>query len=278
MSKLAEYLLVVLEGSEEPSKDEFIHLLKINLWGNKCDLSLSNGELTSDVEELFNLQNLEPNILCDHSEKIWDAVSQGNLSIIDIVFDNSGYEVFTDLCLADYLISKKLAKTIRVYVKTVPWFISDVMTHDFFWTLDQLKNNTNEYLRKLGEKWTNYVNTNKWILVENDFWTLPVDFSVMRDVNRSLYKKLAEADLVIFKGDLNYRKLFGEINWDPTTPIERGLQNFHPSKLCTLRTIKADIVCGLAAGIAEKVEAVNEKWMETGDYGLIQFCEKIVPI
>jgi uncharacterized protein with ATP-grasp and redox domains len=275
---LGQYLLGYLEQSPKPTKDEFIKLLKINLWGNKCDLSLTNGEISSNMEDLFNLDNLEPNILCDHSEKVWTVVSTGNSTFIDVVFDNSGYEVFTDLCLADYLISKKLTSKIRFYVKTIPWFISDVMIHDFHWILGQLKTNPDESLRKLGEKWTNYVDNQTWILIEDDFWTLPVDFSYMRNTKPLLYKKLAEAKLVIFKGDLNYRKLFGERNWDPTTPIDEALQNFNPTKLCTLRTIKADIVCGLAQGVAEKMEGISEKWMETGDYGLIQFTEKIVLI
>ncbi|EEZ99862.2 UPF0364 protein C6orf211 homolog-like Protein [Tribolium castaneum] len=73
MAKLAQYLIEVLEKSDEPKKEDFIHLLKINLWGNKCDLSLSNGEMTSNTDDLFNLESLEPNILCDHSEKVWMA-------------------------------------------------------------------------------------------------------------------------------------------------------------------------------------------------------------
>lgn len=77
---------------------------------------------------------------------------------------------------------------------------------------------------------------------------------------------------------MNYRKLFGEINWDPATPIDVGLRNFHPTKLCILRTIKADIVCGLKEGLAEDIEAKDQKWMENGDWGLIQFSNKVVAI
>lgn len=98
----------------------------------------------------------------------------------------------------------------------------------------------------------------------------------MTKYDKNLYKKLAEAKLVIFKGDLNYRKLFGEKNWDPTTPVDVALQNFHPTKLCALRTIKADIVCGLKPGVAEKMEAKDPEWMEKGDWGLMQFSDKIV--
>lgn len=201
-----------------------------------------------------------------------------NFVFLDIIFDNAGYEFFTDLCLADYIITKKLASKVRLYVKTIPWFISDVMTTDFWWAINQLRMSSDQYLKTLGEKWKNYVNNGLWVVVEDDFWTLPVDFSYMRDVKPELYKKLAQAKLAIFKGDLNYRKLFGEKNWDPTTPIDEALQNFNPTKLCTLRTVKADIVCGLPQGLAEKMETISEKWMETGDYGLIQFSKKIVKV
>lgn len=176
------------------------------------------------------------------------------------------------------MITKKLATKVRFYVKTIPWFISDVMTQDFHWTIYQLAFSGEPILMKLSEKWKNYLKDGLWNIVENDFWTYPVTFQSMRDAKPSLYKQLAKAKLAIFKGDLNYRKFFGEINWDPTTPIDEALQNFNPTKLCTLRTIKADIVCGLDEGVAEKIEAINEKWMETGEYGLIQFSDKVVKL
>lgn len=70
----------------------------------------------------------------------------------DIVLDNVGYEFFTDLCLADYIVSTNLSKIVRIYVKSIPWFISDVMTHDFEWTLDQLAQGYGSHLQKLGER------------------------------------------------------------------------------------------------------------------------------
>ncbi|KAJ8948778.1 hypothetical protein NQ318_022909, partial [Aromia moschata] len=52
--------------------------------------------------------------------------------------------------------------------------------------------------------------------------------------------------------------------------------NFHPTKLCILRTVKADIICGLREGLAEKIEEQDPKWMETGNWAVIQFCDKTV--
>lgn len=68
------------------------------------------------------------------------------------------------------------------------------------------------------------------------------------------------------------------MNWDPTTPIDVALQNFHPSKLCILRIVKADIVCGLREGLAETIEEKDSNWMSAGDWGLIQYSNKTVII
>lgn len=97
----------------------------------------------------------------------------------------------------------------------------------------------------------------------------------MDTTDPDLYRKLGQAKLAIFKGDLNYRKLFNEKNWNPTTPVETALEGFHPTKLATLRTLKADMICGLKDGVPEQVEAKDQDWMISGKYGVIQFCEKI---
>lgn len=95
----------------------------------------------------------------------------------------------------------------------------------------------------------------------------------MREVDPKLYQYLGEAHLVVFKGDLNYRKLMGDMNWDTTDDFITCLRGFQPTNFCTLRTIKADVVCGLEQGKAEALARLNAKWMETGEYGVIQFME-----
>lgn len=157
----------------------------------------------------------------------------------------------------------------------MPWFISDTMKPDLIWFLEQLNNNENSVLKKLGQRWTNNFSKKIWTVEVHDFWTLPIDFSSMAKHDRKLYKKLSEAKLVIFKGDLNYRKLLGEINWDPVTPFKEALCGFNPTKLCTLRTLKADIICNLKPGLSELMESKDEQWLISGNYGVIQFCDKI---
>lgn len=163
-------------------------------------------------------------------------------------------------------------------MKTIPWFISDVLTKDFYWTLSQLNTSNDPALRNLSRRWSNYLDAKIWTIEEHDFWTLPVTYAEMTSYDVELYRKLSEAKLIVFKGDLNYRKLFGEKNWSPETSIEEALQGFHPSRLCSLRTLKADIVCGLKEGVAEITEAKSEDWLVTGNYGVIQFCDKVLTV
>lgn len=277
MTYTGQFLLELLNEKTDNYciKSEFINMLKLNLWGNKCDTSITNGVVsTKDLNQIATVNVLESNILCDHSEKIWESISRDSASdIIDIVLDNSGYELFTDLCLSDFIISNKLAKKIRFYVKVVPWFISDVMLHDFHWLISELRNSYNKPLNNLGIRWQTYVNNKIWTVEEHNFWTLPVGFVHMERVEPALYKKLSEAKVIIFKGDLNYRKLLNEINWEPTTPFEVAIGDFKPSKIATLRTLKADLVAGLNQGIAEKTEEKDEKWLISGDFGVIQFAD-----
>lgn len=96
----------------------------------------------------------------------------------------------------------------------------------------------------------------------------------MREVANDLYQYLAEAQLVIFKGDLNYRKLLADISWDPTDDFLTCLKGFQPTNICSLRTVKADLICGLPQGKAEELDRLDSQWMITGEYGVVMFMEK----
>lgn len=269
------------ETREAKSRTElqglFRQLVRLNLWGNRIDLSISGGKIVSQDDDPFAaLANLEGYILADDTNAMWECISttDGNI-IVDFVCDNAGYELFTDLCLGDFLISRNLAAKIRFHVKTIPWFVSDVTPEDFRWTLDALKLAVKATLRDLGSRLSNYMETGHFELIEDEhFWTSPYDYSQMESVKPSVYQSLQQAHLVIFKGDLNYRKLLGDIKWDTTETFENALRGFRPTNLCSLRTVKADLVVGLERGRAEGLTAKDPKWMETGDYGVIQFAPK----
>ena len=111
-------------------------------------------------------------------------------------------------------------------VKDQPWFVSDTTPQDITWTLNQLsrgEENT-EPLAVLAKRWKSYIQSGVWVFQEDSFWTFPHPFNMMADTDPVLYKELGEADLIIFKGDLNYRKLVGDLNWETSTSLKTALQ------------------------------------------------------
>lgn len=74
----------------------------------------------------------------------------------------------------------------------------------------------------------------------------------------------------MFIGDLNYRKLIGDINWVPSTTFKDALREFQPTVVVALRTLKCDCVCGLNSGYESKIkEKDRDNWKISGNYGVI---------
>lgn len=273
-------------NSTNPTRDQlsvfFCNLLKVNLWGNRNDLSITLGKEIEQTESnpVADVENFNKELLVDHTKEIWEILSvEKSDKIVDIINDNSGYELLCDFVLADFIIHHKLAKKIRFRVKAIPWFISDVLPSDFKFTISELKNHDMEVLREAGTRWENYITSGEFELIEpaDHFFTSPFEFYKMEKIAPQLYRSIAEAHLAIIKGDLNYRKLLADINWDPTTDFRTSLSGFEPTNLCALRTVKADLISGLEPGKAEELyEQEGAKWMATGKYGVIQFASKRV--
>ena len=104
------------------------------------------------------------------------------------------------------------------------------------------------------------------------FYSVGRPFHEMKDHTPELYQQLrSKSSLVVFKGDLNYRKLVGDLNWEYTATFEQALMGFRPAPaLVSLRTVKADVVVGLVEGQAEECQKEDSDWKITGKYGLIQ--------
>lgn len=277
MITLASYLEEVLpkKGVGFESFSEFV---QISLWGNKCDLSISAGvENSQKISPVAPLKQLKAFILVNDLEQVWKAFNSGNKQQfrLDIVLDNAGFELFTDLCLAEFLLSTGLVESVYMHYKAMPWFVSDVTAEDFRWTLQQLSASDHATLSTLGKKWLQYVKDGKWVLHSHKFWTTCHAFCEMKLISPDLYQELSNSSFIFLKGDLNYRKLVGDREWNHTESYERALGGFHPAPLCALRTLKADLVVGLKEGVDAKIEAKNSDWMVTGEYAVIQYSSKI---
>jgi damage-control phosphatase, subfamily III len=259
--------------------DFFCRLLKQDLWGNRNDLSITLGAETEQMESnpLQEIDKFNNDLLIDQTGEVWRCISDSDKEnkIVDLICDNSGFELLSDLILCDFMINHKLAKKIRFRVKAIPWFISDVTKKDFYYTLDVLEKSDDSILSDAGRRYKEYLTNGQFELTEpNHFFTSPYEFYKMQKIAPELYSSISEAHLAIFKGDLNYRKLLADVNWDPTTIFRIALNHFLPTNLCTLRTVKADLICGLTPHVFEDLWEKDPQWMATGQYGVIQFVSK----
>ncbi|XP_062406070.1 damage-control phosphatase ARMT1 isoform X2 [Sardina pilchardus] len=278
---LCSHLQLVRSTLTHSAHAQLLKLLQVSLWGNKCDLSISAGQENSQKgSPLDSLDGLRACVLVDHSEQVWsvlaaacgDGRGQRSPVRVDVVLDNAGFELVTDLVLADFLIASGVATEIRFHGKSFPWFVSDVTARDFEWTLSQTSAANHKQMSACGAQWQRYVKEGAWSYQDHAFWTLPHDFSQMASVAPDLYADLASARLLLLKGDLNYRKLVGDRDWPHATPFSHALRGFHPAPLCSLRTLKANVQVGLEAGQGEELSAATPTWMTSGSFGVIQFC------
>lgn len=253
-------------------------LIEVSLWGNRCDLSLSCGaDASSQADALQKTDGLRSFIISNHTDKLLEHLWKlrernigGKPMRLHCVMDNSGYELSSDLILFDFLHVTGHVARVTLHVKTIPYYVSDVMRRDVSWTLRKMQESEHESMRALGERCQRRLADGVWSVRDDIFWTQPFDYARMATRRPELYKDLQSADLVFFKGDVNYRKLVGDLEWDPSVPFQQALRGFEPTFLCTLRTIKSNTVAGVEKSVVREVEQRSSDWMITGEYAVIQ--------
>jgi uncharacterized protein with ATP-grasp and redox domains len=212
----------------------FIEMAEICLWGNKTDLSLLTNLTDDDIQKLQGAKvrkASEAKILVNHLSKAFHVLNQALKDgkadrRVDFVLDNAGFELFVDLVLAGYLLATGLATTVVLHPKDIPWFVSDVVPRDFldlvealrkpaeFFATDSESNLSEADLTNvtfLFDHWSSLHADGKLILRPNRFWTNGGSFWRLPQMAPELYDDLKESELVIFKGDLNYRKLIADV-------------------------------------------------------------------
>ncbi len=97
-------------------KAQFLEQISNSLWANRSDLSLH----PQGVDQKHIQVQHEEHILVNDSEKLWAYVSQLKGKKIQMLVDNAGFEIFCDMVLADYLITKGYASEILFHLKQHP--------------------------------------------------------------------------------------------------------------------------------------------------------------
>jgi hypothetical protein len=212
----AEPMLAKIPDLPKSSSEGINLAASIALWGNKMDLSLWPADAANANIDIFssildkaheNLLHDDSTILAEHCERL-RSKGGGN---VDIIVDNAGFELITDLALAQYLVDSGIASCVTFQLKSHPTFVSDALEKDLMEHVDhyaQLDPSVYPNARRAGEKWQQFLKEGQWKCHEDNFW---VQAFAMWDMTEPLRTDLKErCDLAFVKGDANYRRLLGE--------------------------------------------------------------------
>jgi hypothetical protein len=280
----------------------FSEMCKVCLWGNKTDLSIFTTLNHDDIQRIQGSKarkESEAKILVndvrDAFKVLQKAQQSGKPGRVDIVLDNAGFELFVDLVLAGYLLTVGLATAVVLHPKCFPWFVSDVTPPDFQHLLGALHDSesffgaavkTAEERAKIAflfDCWSTLHAEGKLILRPNRFWTEGGSFWRLPATAPALYEDLQQSELVLFKGDLNYRKLTADGMWEPTTAFSEAIGPLGARdsgvRVLALRTCKADVIVGLPKGRDEELKAMEggggdsglRTWAYGGTWAVMQF-------
>jgi uncharacterized protein with ATP-grasp and redox domains len=267
IAEMAQQLTAGLDSAEWQST--LRDLLLVDLWGNQADMSMwavNDADQPRHTESSVQRDHL----LVDDSQAVVDLIaSKWPTTRIDFIIDNVGFELTGDFALADYLLSRNLAREIHLHLKCHPTFVSDATVADVDATIRALCTATDEHVQRLGTRLDSHSERGRLRLQTHPFWTSPLPFWELPD---TLRLELAQADLLICKGDANYRRLLGDGKWPFTTSFD-AIVSYLPTPLVALRTHKSPVAAGLSTAQVAMLDQRDPTWRNNGKWGVIQLAE-----
>ncbi|CRG95387.1 conserved protein, unknown function [Plasmodium gallinaceum] len=276
--------------NKNPDKKIFSIFFFFSLWSNQFDLSWNptknkNEQHKSDEKDIkkktlrekkfyFSTENIDKlynsffleNILCNDIDNIHKDITTQKRKRFDIVLDNMGVELITDFCLLYFLTN--YFDEITIHVKKFPLFVSDTMTKDIHYSLNILCGD-NKYPNTvfMANKWKQLIETKKWVIRDDIYWNIPLPYWI---ISKSLLEELKKSSFVCFKGDANYRRCLGDLNFDFSLP-HKDVLNYFPLKVIALRCLKSPLGCGINKNIVEKLNKSSDDWSNYGEYAILQY-------
>ncbi|MBI1259802.1 MAG: DUF89 family protein [Chloroflexi bacterium] len=243
-------------------------LLLHALWGNRIDLSYALAASHGSHWE-------EDDLLVDERQAALDHLLRAEPGEVHIVMDNAGTELAVDLAMVDGLLDG-LAERVILHVKRHPTFVSDATYDDVLTFLAEmtgrgdLTKGFGDAGKEVGTRLQAALLDGR-LLVEPDIYWNSAWF--MWEMPPRFESFFANAALVIFKGDANYRRIVGDAKWPPETPFAEVVSYF-PAPLLALRTLKSNPIVGLPAGMAQELNEIDADWRVNGRRAVAQFAGK----
>ena len=231
---------------------------------------------------------------------------------LDIVMDNAGVECCADILFGVWVVVQSNRRlTVRFHVKGQPFYVSDTNPHDVEFLL------TTVAASALGLSFAMLVRSfmveGLFVVAPHGFWTaaseirdMPPELATHLFFSRTLCVPtggqegieappaqqqqqtqvvVPRSGLVIFKGDLNFRRLVGDRDWDgglsfmldkrePDAAalelLSDAISDFWPSEVpvAALRTTKSEVSVGVPRADVARLDATDKTWRFAGKYGI----------
>ncbi|MCX4586093.1 damage-control phosphatase ARMT1 family protein [Streptomyces sp. NBC_01481] len=242
-----------------PRAQQDTALLHASLWGNRADLGFQLSTGNSGLGERVT------GLVVDDTATLWELLENGRPGKVCLVADNAGPELLPDLVLADHLLATDRASSVSLHIKPYPYYVSDATTSDVLDCLARMSAASGR-ASQIGERLRQAVTDGRLVLRAHPFACAPLPYT---DMPVELREDFASATLTVMKGDLNYRRLVGDRHWPATTPFSEVTAYF-PGPVAALRTLKSDVITGLAPNTLTELEATGGAWRTSGTHALVQ--------
>jgi len=255
-------------GTQNNTQDKLIYLLGANVWGNRADLSLFPVEQKDSSREKAQAVSGE-RLLVDEREKIAEYLFSNirKNTRIDIVLDNGGLELAYDLALADFLLESGLWGEVRLHTKPHPTYVSDATTGDVLGMIKYIELSGSPDALALAKRLSGHLQAGTLKIQSHYFWTSPL---FAWQMEKNLVKELSGTDLLVSKGDANYRRWIGDFHWIFSTTLE-DILGYLPFPITFLRIFKSNCAAGLDPEQVSTAMETDENWLYNGKWGMIQF-------
>lgn len=236
--------------------------INASLFGNTADLSQLDGKDRKKTSTL----------IIDERAALADRLSRPGSAPIHLVADNAGTELVADLLLVAALLH--IGWSVQLHVKPWPMFVSDATIADVEVTLLAFAASRNETLRQVSA----------FIRQSKDQGRLgieaPADWGEPRHLDglsQPLLDRLCESCGVLLKGDLNYRRAFGDLAWPACTDAATAF--LMPSMPAfALRVLKSELAIGTPRDQLARLERDPVDWRTSGLFAVAQFLGRAWPL
>jgi hypothetical protein len=234
------------------------HLVQRATFGNTADYSQLNvtGVAKSN----------ESSLLVDQSDDLVKRLMEQSINCVELIADNAGRELCWDLALIDGILQANVQQVV-FHVKPWPMFVSDALTSDVKNTIQMMKAQSPDSVTySMGQRLAKYIDSGRLDIQAADDWGEPRHFS---QLGTDLVTGLNKADVVIAKGDLNYRRFIEDRLWPEETSVNQAAHSV-PFSAFALRVLKSEAVAGIPFTVHQHLNLSDPDWRCNGKYAVIQ--------